>query len=361
MFPRRVFVSVAEVAPVLASLRVLDVRYNLENPHHYGIGEYLKLRIAGASFIDLDAEATGPLTGTTARHPLPAVKTFIDLCVRRGIGKLPVLCYDDQAGGMAASRVWWMLQSLGVEAYVLEGGIQAYIAGGLPTESGDQRPEEIPLPEWPYANQFAKVLELNELPLNAKIVDGRFAIRYNSTVRPYGADPIPGCMPGAINHPWNANMDESVAGQRKLLSEETLRSKWSKTLPGTTDVKDMVFTCASGVTACYNIAVVQHLGLGMPYLYSGAWSEYCGLHRFHLQRQVIAAHGFCFTMKTKALAMNPKATPANSTLIVEGSTTTFEDADELTRTAAAHLHIGERGIATFASGETRDIEVLPRA
>jgi hypothetical protein len=26
-------VSVAEVAPVLASLRVLDVRYNLENPH----------------------------------------------------------------------------------------------------------------------------------------------------------------------------------------------------------------------------------------------------------------------------------------------------------------------------------------
>lgn len=361
MFPRRVFVSVADVAPVISKLRILDVRYSLENPQHYGIGEYVKQRVAGASFIDLDAEATGPLTGTTARHPLPAVKNFIDLCVRRGIGKLPVLCYDDQAGGMAASRVWWMLQSLGVEAYVLEGGVQAYVAAGLPTETGEQRPEETPLSEWPYGTEFAKALELNELPLSAKIVDARFAIRYNSTVRPYGADPIPGYMPGAVNHPWNANMDDTVPGQRKLHSEEALRAKWSTTLPGTTDVKDMIFTCASGVTACYNIAVVNHLGLGMPYLYSGAWSEYCGLHRFHLQRQVIAAHGFCFTMKTKALAMNPKATQENSTLTVDGKAVSLDEADELTRKAAVHLHIGERGVATFATGETRDIEVHPRA
>lgn len=361
MFPRKVFVSVAEVTPLLPSLRVLDLRYSLENPQHYGVGEYVKLRVAGASFIDLDAEATGPLGGTTARHPLPKASDFVELLRRRGIGKQPVLCYDDQAGGMAASRMWWMLQSLGIEAYVLEGGIQAYVAGGLPTESGEQRPEETPLPEWTFATQYAKALELNELPLNSKIVDARFAIRFNSTVRPYGADPIPGYLPGSFNHPWNSNMDESVAGQRKLHGEETLRGKWSKTLNGATDVSDMVFTCASGVTACYNIAVVNHLGLGMPYLYSGAWSEYCGLHRFHLQRQVIAAHGFCFTMKTKALAMNPKATTENSILVVDGKEVSLADADELTRTAAPHLHIGERGVATFASGETRDIEVRPRA
>jgi thiosulfate/3-mercaptopyruvate sulfurtransferase len=32
---------------------------------------------------------------------------------------------------MGAARLWWMLDALGVEAYVLDGGFQAYLAAGL--------------------------------------------------------------------------------------------------------------------------------------------------------------------------------------------------------------------------------------
>lgn len=367
MFPKAVFVSPAQIRGSLGLLRILDVRYSLENPVHYGISEYQKRHVTGASFVDLDKEITGALgPHTSARHPLPECSSFVSWCMQRGIGLAgqPVLCYDDQSGGMGACRMWWMLDAVGVEAYVLDGGIQAYAAEGLPlTESAapdGKANDPASLTSWPYRTQYERLVSAAEIPLAAKIVDARLAPRFSSTVRPLAMDTVPGHMPGAVSHPWSWNLDESTPGQKRLQPAETLRLRMEGTLGGTS-ATDAIYTCASGVTACINIAVARHVGLGHPKLYGGAWSEYSGLHRVQLLRQAVETHGLCFTMLTKNLMTNPKATPDNSTLVVDGvAFTSFSEAPELAQQAAVHLFIGEKAVAHFKSGATLEIEVFPK-
>lgn len=373
MFAKKVFVTPAEVKAFLPSLRIFDLRYSLENPKLYGITEHNKLRIAGSAFVDLDEELCAPHSAkTTARHPLPDCSVFVDWCRKRGIGckgageERPILCYDDFSGGMAAARLWWMLDAVGIEAYILSGGIQQYVAEGLPTESGPNvstTTEQVAPEEWKYATSYAKSLELEEVPLGATIVDARFAIRYNSTVRPYGLDSIPGHPPGSVNHPWNSNLDESAAPtKRTLLDESVLRDKMTKTLAGAASCENFVFTCASGVTACMNIAVARHLGFGSPYLYAGAWSEYQGRYAIPLRRAAIETFGFCVVMRSKNLAMNPKATADNAIVTIDGCDTPVAlDAlsDEL-KTAVASLHVGESGTIHFKSGKVVDVTVAAK-
>ena len=39
----------------------------------------------------------------------------------------------------------------------------------------------------------------------------------------------------------------------------------------------VVSYCGSGVTACHNLLVIEHCGLGQGLLYPGSWSEYSAI------------------------------------------------------------------------------------
>ena len=148
-----VFVKPQQVLPFSDYFVFADVRYSLAGPT-YGIVEYRKSHIKRAVFVDLDRDLTGEMTGTTARHPLPPAKRFVEYCHRSGLlqpavdvsGYKPVVCYDDTCGALGASRLWWMLTSLGAEAFVLDGGMQAWKAAGCPCEAGEPQdpPESSP-------------------------------------------------------------------------------------------------------------------------------------------------------------------------------------------------------------------------
>jgi thiosulfate/3-mercaptopyruvate sulfurtransferase len=259
-------------------------------------------------------------------------------------------------GALGACRLWWMLDALGVEAYVLNGGIQEYKHAGLPLEAGEERPPVSSTIDWTYQTTFAKHLTLQEVPMNASIVDARMGLRFNTSVRPYGLDKVPGHIPGAISHPFPGNIEDKEGGRKVLHSEEHLRKKMEHTLSGT-DATNFVFSCASGVTACHNIAVSAHLGYGKPYLYSGSWSEYSGAFKLEIQRQAIAQHGFVCEMKSKSLATEPRATKENSLLTMNGAETTWESLSELEATAVHSLHLGESATVLFRGGAKAEIEV----
>lgn len=361
MFPKKVFVTPAEVRGVLSALRVMDVRYALDNPKLYGITEFKKLRADKSTFVDLDEVLSGPLHNTTARHPLPDPAVFVQWCMKRGLGVKPVLCYDDASGGMGACRLWWMLDALGLEAYVLNGGIQSWVVEGLPTASGEQSAEmyDEPISEWKFNSTFAKSLSVDQVPPEARVVDARFAVRFNSTVRPVAMDVLPGHIPGSVNHPWPSNLDES-GGLRRLQPEDVLRERMTASVGGA-DASKCVFTCASGVTACINIAVAEHLGFGKPYLYGGAWSEYAGLFRAHLLREAVERHGFCFTMKSKNLTTNPKATNESAVLELDGKDLpSFDAAPVDVQAAVAQLFVGESATIHLRSGQSHEISVKPK-
>ena len=117
-------------------VRVVDCRFVLGTPGA-GREQYLAGHIAGAGFLDLDADLAGPVgDGRNGRHPLPAPPDFAAAVRREGISRASsVIAYDNGRSGGAA-RLWWLLRHYGHDRVaVLDGGFEGW-AG--PVRSGSE-------------------------------------------------------------------------------------------------------------------------------------------------------------------------------------------------------------------------------
>lgn len=357
-FPGKVFVSVDEVKDSLGDYLVFDVRYNLKIKD-YGKIEYAKGHLPHAVPVDLDAELCAPLTNS-ARHPLPTPEHFVQWCKSRGISpERPVLCYDDECGAMGAGRLWWMLDALGVEAYILNGGFQAYEAASLPLETEVSAPPT-PVADWPFGVEFTRHVGVRELPSNAVMIDARAPERFNSTVRPYGADALPGHIEGAVNiaYPCHLREENGVKTLRECdeIRETFLRALRPAERDGEPDVSQCIFYCGSGISACINLALVRHLGLGEPLFYCGSWSEYAGEYRVPISRRIVDEHGVWLEMRGPARADQPHATAEHPQLKVDG-TVVGPALDPAVKAAVERLHLGEKAVAHLKGGRSVEIEI----
>ena len=255
-----------------ASWRVFDCRHRLDDPEAGG-RLYLGGHVPGAFFLHLDRDLSGPKDGQNGRHPLPDPKVLAARLVEFGVSaRTQIVAYDD-LGGMFASRLWWLLRWLGHEAVaVLDGGIQAWQAGGGRLTSGR--------PPMPVAGRLVEAtsrgqpvvtvetLVANLGQPNFQVIDARSPDRYrgeNETL-----DPVGGHIPGARNRFFRDNFDAS--GSFKPVGE--LRREWAEFL-GDTPADAVIHQCGSGVTACVNLLAMEHAGMCGSRLYAGSWSEWC--------------------------------------------------------------------------------------
>ncbi|WP_262335050.1 sulfurtransferase, partial [Bordetella pertussis] len=117
-------------------VRVFDVRHDLAD-HAAGRRAYEQGHIAGARYLDHEAELAAPRSGSNGRHPLPERDAFAGLMAAHGVTPETLVVAYDASGGMFAAHLWWMLRWMGHERVaVLDGGWQAWTAAGLPTEAG---------------------------------------------------------------------------------------------------------------------------------------------------------------------------------------------------------------------------------
>lgn len=248
---------------------VFDCRHQLTDPS-YGREQFLLGHLPGAIFASIDDHLSGIPTGENGRHPLPPVNDLRLFLEKNGVGNsTTVVCYDD-AGGVYASRLWWLLRWLGHDRVsVLNGGIQGWISLGQQLEIIERAPRprqtfEIDLNDVHVdANYILGKLESEDLV----IVDARANDRFrgkNETI-----DPVAGHIPGAINRFFKANLDES--GQIK--TGTTLRQEFVD-LIGSENVTNVVHQCGSGVSACHNLLAMEVAGLIGSKLYPGSWSEW---------------------------------------------------------------------------------------
>ena len=80
-----VLISVAELAPILDEVVLLDVRWRLGEPVGSGRERYLAGHVPGARFLDLETVLTRHGAPTDGRHPLPDAATLA-----AGLGALGV-------------------------------------------------------------------------------------------------------------------------------------------------------------------------------------------------------------------------------------------------------------------------------
>src|SRR3984957_19769167 len=96
---------------------------------------YLARHIPGAIFFDIDANSdhTTPLP-----HMLPTAEVFAQSMSALGISDTATIVVYEQEGVFSAPRARWMLRTFGVpDVYILNGGLNAWLAANLPTESGE--------------------------------------------------------------------------------------------------------------------------------------------------------------------------------------------------------------------------------
>jgi thiosulfate/3-mercaptopyruvate sulfurtransferase len=235
-------------------------------------GDYAKSHIQGAVFASLDGDLSGRMIpGLTGRHPLPEKPVLVETFSRLGISNhSQVVVYDNQAGQMAAARLWWLLKWAGHPAVaVLDGGFQRWQALNLPVES-IERQNRPAVFHADFADELVfsadEVLKVTS-DANFAIIDSRAADRYrgeNETI-----DPIAGHIPGAISMPFS----ENISADGKLKAPSEIRHRFEP-VTGRVPAERTVFYCGSGVTATQNILAYVHAGNPMPRLYAGSWSDW---------------------------------------------------------------------------------------
>lgn len=254
---------------------LFDCSFDLMNPA-LGAQHFLDSHIPGAQHADLDQHLSdksgAPDRASGGRHPLPSREKFAAWLRSQGVSKGTQVVTYDRNGALYAGRLWWMLKWCGHEAVaMLDGGLQAWQQAGGAVQSG-----AAPTPEPGDFVLGAPGAELRDAASVAQrlgtstqtLIDARAAPRFRGEVEPI--DPVAGHIPGALNRPFQGNMDASG----KFKSPQVLRQEFDALLTGR-DPASVVHHCGSGVSAIPNLIGMELAGLGRTPLYAGSWSDWC--------------------------------------------------------------------------------------
>jgi thiosulfate/3-mercaptopyruvate sulfurtransferase len=237
-----------------------DVRWYLDG--RSGRAAYDCGHLPGAVFVDLDLVLARHGSPADGRHPLPDPETFAESMAALGIGGGDTVIGYDDAGGVYAARLVWMLRATGHDAALLDGGLTAY--DGELDRVDPHRPGVTFTPRpWP-ADLVAGIEDA--AGGSSVVLDARDQARFRGDIEPI--DPRPGHIPGARNLPCRENVDASG----RFLPVPELRERFAAV--GVTEGASVISYCGSGVTACHNLLALEHAGLGPGRLYPGSWSQY---------------------------------------------------------------------------------------
>ncbi len=250
------------------SVLIVDCRFGLADPGK-GERDYLEAHIPGAVYASLDRDLSDLSKQGMGRHPLPDTRAFAQTLSRWGWHEgQRVVAYDDAGGALAAARLWWMLESVGIAASVLDGGWQAWTAAGLPVARGPavaRAATPVKLDFDPARVVYYEELDrLRERP-STLLLDARAAPRFRGESEPI--DRAAGHVPGARNRPFSQNL----GADGRFKPATALRAEFATTLAGR-DAHDVVHMCGSGVTACHNLLAMDVAGLRGSRLFAPSWS-----------------------------------------------------------------------------------------
>jgi thiosulfate/3-mercaptopyruvate sulfurtransferase len=260
-------ISAAALADRLGEpdLRIVDASWHLDG--HDARADFADQRIPGAVFLDLDAVSDGD---SPLPHTLPSPAAFAASAGVLGLSDRDRIVVYDTAGLFSAARVWWMLRIMGArDVRVLDGGLPAWSALGLPTETGipDRPAFEVFNPRFDGAAVADLTQVSDALKAGDQVVDARGAARFRGEAAEPRPGVRPGHMPGAVNLPYGSLLNPDGTMKRG----EALAAAFTDA--GVDPDRPVITTCGSGVTAAILTLGLHELGRPSR-LYDGSWAEW---------------------------------------------------------------------------------------
>ncbi|MGA8260427.1 MAG: sulfurtransferase [Arenicellales bacterium] len=181
-----------------------------------------------------------------------------------------VVAYDEEGGGKACRLVWNLHTAGHFRASILDGGIHAWAAEGLPVSTEPVTPRRSDYGPIEYSRAVVavrdEILERLGDPALA-LLDARSPEEYAGTnVRAAKG----GHIPGAVNLNWMDCIDRANAA--RLLPDDTLRRMLDER--GITEDKDVVAYCHTHHRSAHSYVMLKHLGFPSVKGYAGSWSEW---------------------------------------------------------------------------------------
>ena len=227
---------------------------------------YAERHVPGAVFFDIDELSDH---STTLPHMLPSEEEFAHSMSAMGVSNDATIVIYEQSGVFSAPRAWWMLRVYGAkDVRLLDGGLEAWLAAGLPVEAGS-----VARPQATFRAELKRgaVADFGEvqraIEARAQIIDARSTGRFAGTA----PEPRPGIssghMPGSMSLPFT-----ELAEDGRLLTQKGLRATFEA--KGVRLDEPVITTCGSGVTAAVLALGLEIAGAQQVRIYDGSWAEY---------------------------------------------------------------------------------------
>ncbi|QOZ47127.1 sulfurtransferase [Bradyrhizobium sp. CCBAU 53340] len=223
--------------------------------------------IPGADFLDLQGEFSD--TFAQQFFMMPEVAQLEAAFGRHGLDASKTIVLYSIGTMMWATRFWWMLRSLGVEARVLDGGFDKWKDEGRPVETG--APKGYPAATFkatPRAGFFvdknfvkARIGDPSTVTVNA------LGPQFHGGLEPsrYGR---PGRVPGSVNVPAAT----LVKPDKTLTTLADAEAKFAAA--GVTRDKDVILYCGGGISATIDLLMLTQLGYDRLTLYDASMGEW---------------------------------------------------------------------------------------
>jgi len=225
--------------------------------------------IPGADFLDLQGE----FSDKSQRHwfMMPSDVTQLEAAfARHGIGDDVRVVLYSIGSMMWATRFWWMLRSLGVDARVLDGGLDKWKLEGRPLESGPAKGyAPAPFTARPRDGFFVdKHQTLAGTSEPGTVIVNALGPQFHRGLEPsrYGR---PGRVPGSCNVSAATLLDPTTKAFVPLAEAE---AKFEA--QGITKGKRVVAYCGGGISATIDLFMLHRLGYDKLTLYDGSMGEW---------------------------------------------------------------------------------------
>ena len=241
-----------------------------------GRDDYLQGHIPGAAHIDLQADLSDP--DSPYRFTVPSAAVLVKKLAALGVGDQSRVVLYSANSMQWATRVWWMLRSVGVNnAAVLDGGFQKWNREQKPTDTTPHQYPSASLQGQPVDGLFCDRHEVQRASKQADsvVINALSAELHRGDSARYGRA---GRIPGSVNVAA-ATLQAGDAGT--LLPAPEAAALFSAA--GATLDKKLVIYCGGGIAATLDAFVLHQLGCDDISVYDHSLNEWAQDHQLPME------------------------------------------------------------------------------